>query len=175
MKEEWKEIKYYPNYMVSNMGRVKSLNYRRTGREKIMKPSKMNSGYLLICLRKNGVKKFYSLHRLVAMAFLPNPNNYPQVNHKDENKQNNCIKNIEWCDAKYNLHYGTARERTIKGLINNSKISKPVIKMDKTNKIIAEFPSIAEVQRQLGFSKSSISKCCLGKQKTCGGYKWKYK
>ena len=131
---------------------------------------------LIVKIKEKGGKKIYSLHRLVAMAFLPNYYNYPQVNHKDENKQNNCIENLEWCDAKYNLHYGTARERTIKGLINNSKISKPVLQINKdTNKIITEFPSINEVERQLGFSKSSISKCCLGKQNTCGGFIWKFK
>lgn len=168
MKEIWKEITGYPNYMVSNKGNVKSLNYNHTGREKIMKQYYQQTGYLLIGLSNNG-KKWYLVHRLVAQAFIPNPNNLPQVNHKDENKQNNCVQNLEWCNQKYNMNYGTRNK------IVAEKLSKPVLQMDKTNKIIAEFPSIMEVKRQLGISQSSISMCCKGKRKTCGGYKWKFK
>ena len=178
MEEEWKDIKDYPNYMVSNLGIVKSIGrwvykeYRgkRWQREKILKSSVNKDGYLFVGLYKNRKVKYFRIHRLVAEAFIKNPNNYPQVNHKDENKQNNCVKNLEWCDAKYNNNYGTKNKRIAE------KLSKPVLQIDKiTNEVIAEFPSIIEVQRQLGINQSTISKCCLGKQNTCGGYKWQFK
>ena len=169
--EIWKDISGYEGlYQVSNLGRVKSLDYNHTGREKIMKPSVDKNGYLYVCFRKNGVKKWYKLHRLVAQAFISNPNNYPQVNHKDENPFNNFVNNLEWCDAKYNINYGTRTERVAE------KKSKQVLQIDKnTNKLIAEFPSLTEVERQFGISKSSISKCCKGKLNTAGKYKWQYK
>lgn len=165
MKEEWKNIKGYSNYMVSNKGRVKSLgrwvNYKNKGKrwkkEKIMKPSVDKIGYLLIGLWKNGKQKFFTVHRLVAQAFIPNPNNLPQVNHKDENKENNVVKNLEYCDAKYNNNYGTRLER-----ITNGKCSKPVLQYDLNGNFIKEWPSTMEVQRQLGFANTHISRCCKG-------------
>lgn len=193
--EEWREIEGYPNYMVSNLGRVKSLgrwiNGKNKGKrwqeEKILKQQLLNCGYLYIELYKNKKGKNFRVHRLVAEAFIPNPYNLPFINHKDENKQNNCVENLEWCDHIYNVNYGTARERTIKGLINHSKTSKPVLQIDKnTNEVIAEFPSIMEVQRQLGFANTHISDCCKGgyfyKERNkwvnvsqAYGYIWKYK
>ena len=91
MEEIWKIIEGYPNYMVSNKGRVKSLNYHRERKEKIMENKKTKTGYLRITLNKNGKYKTFAVHRLVAEAFIPNPNNLPEVNHKDENKQNNFV------------------------------------------------------------------------------------
>lgn len=189
MEEIWKNIKGYPNYMVSNLGRVKSLNYNHTGIEKIMKPSVSKRGYLLICLRKNRKVKYFKVHRLVAEAFIKNPNNYPQVNHKNEIKDDNRVENLEYCDAKYNSNYGTRNKRVAeakkgKKLSEETKNkiseanSKPVLQINKnTSEVIAEFPSIKEVERQLGFSKSNISKCCNNKlhHNTAYGFKWKYK
>ena len=180
--EIWKEIKDYPNYMVSNLGRVKSLGrwvykeYRgkRWQIEKILKPSVDKDGYLFVCLWKNGKLKYFRIHRLVAQAFIQNPNNLPQVNHKNEMKVDNRVENLEYCDAKYNINYGTRNER-IAEKTTNGKLSKQVLQMDKTNKIIAEYPSLREVQRQLGINNAHISQCCNGKQNTAGGYKWKYK
>ena len=186
MKEIWKDIRNYDGlYQVSNTGKIKSLNYRHTGREKMLKLSVNNKGYLYVVLYKNGVKKFYRINRLVAEAFISNPNNYPCVNHKDENKTNNfvCINedgtvdfkksNLEWCDQKYNNNYGTRLERVAEKT-TNGKCSKPVLQIDQlTDAIIAEFPSINEVERQLGISH--ISECCNGKRNTSYGYKWKYK
>ena len=178
-KEIWKTINNYEGlYQVSNTGKVKSLNYNHTGREKILKNHKDKDGYLIVVLCKEGKQKTFKVHRLVAQAFIPNPNNLPQVNHKDENKQNNCVENIEWCDAKYNINYGTARERMAEKQKGNTRGSKPVIQIDKhTNEVINEWISASEAQRQLGIQSSSISQCCTNYpgHKSAGGYKWKYK
>lgn len=174
MEEIWKYIDGYPNYMVSNMGRVKSLNYNKTGKEKLLKPSKQNCNYLMITLSNNGKRKMFLIHRLVADAFIPNPDNLPQVNHKDEDKTNNCATNLEYCDRKYNINWGTGVKRSAK-YRTNGKCSKAVLQYDLVGNFIKEFPSLKEVQRQLGYDTGSISNCCRGKAKTSGGYKWRYK
>lgn len=123
MEEIWKDIKGYEGlYQISNLGRVKSLNYKRTGIEEILKSKKMRNGYLRITLNKNGKYKTFAVHRLVAEAFINNPNNLPEVNHKDEDKQNNCVWNLEYCDRRYNVNYGTRNKRvseTVKGEKNH--------------------------------------------------------
>ena len=174
MEEIWKDIKGYEGlYKVSNTGKIKSLNYRHTGREKMLNLSVNNKGYLIVKLWKNRKFKSFRLHRLVAEAFIPNPNNLPFINHKSEIKTQNNVENLEWCDAKYNNNYGTRKERVAEKTING-KCSKTVLQIDKnTNEVISEFPSIHQVERQLGISH--ISECCLGKRNTAGKYKWKYK
>lgn len=116
--EEWKDIKGYEGlYQVSNLGRVRSLSRYVKHRTiyilkgKLLKQRTRGKGYLAVTLCKNSKLKHYYVHRLVAEAFIPNPNNLPQVNHKDENKSNNCVDNLEWCDDKYNTNYGTRNER----------------------------------------------------------------
>ena len=123
MCEEWRTIKDYEGlYEISNMGRVKSLpkcaftsnpyftGYRHT-KEKILKGGTTKLGYKTVTLRKNGKGKFIYIHRLVAEAFIPNPNDLPEVNHKDENPANNCVDNLEWCTHIYNGNYGTVKKR----------------------------------------------------------------
>ena len=165
-KEIWKDINGYEGlYQVSNFGRVKSLNYRRTGREEILTPQMNTNGYLTVQLWKNEKRKSCLVHRLVAMAFIPNPNNLPEVNHKDEDKTNNCVWNLEWCDCKYNINYGTRTEKT----------TKTVLQLNKdTGEVIKEWPSANEVQRQLGYKQGAISMCCLGKCNQAYGFKWQY-
>ena len=165
MKEIFKNIQGYENlYQISSNGRVKSLNYNHTGKERILKPAKYNCGYLMVGLWKQGKSKRYLVHRLVALHFIPNPNNLPQVNHKDEDKTNNQVNNLEWCDSLYNINYGTRNQRVVESL------SKKVLCVE-TGKI---YPSISEVQREFGFSKGNISKCCNGKLKQMYGFHWRY-
>ena len=171
MKEIWKDIEGYEKlYQVSNLGNVKSLNYRHTGKEKLLKTAKDKDGYLRVGLYKDGKTKNCSVHRLVAFAFIPNPDNLPQVNHIDENKQNNISSNLEFCDAKYNINYGTHNKRQSESRTNYPKFSKQVLCVETG--II--YPSLSQVEREFNFSKASISKCCLGKQQTCGNFHWRY-
>ena len=106
MKEEWRDIKGYEGkYKVSNLGRVYSF-YKR----ECLEPGEVK-GYLQVSLYKNGKRNIFNVHRLVALHFIPNSNNYKEVNHKDENKQNNRVDNLEWCDRKYNQNYGSRTQR----------------------------------------------------------------
>ena len=116
-REIWKDIRGYEGkYQVSNIGNVRSLNYRGVkGKVKRLKTECNNCGYILVFLYKECKPKGYSVHRLVAEAFIPNPNNLPQVNHKDENKANNCVWNLEWCTREYNRNYGTCPQRVSDG------------------------------------------------------------
>lgn len=159
MKQEiWKDITGYEGlYQVSNLGRVKSL---KNDKEKILKPAISSKGYLFVNLYKQQKTTHYKVHRIVAKAFIPNPNNLPQVNHKDEDKTNNCVINLEWCTAKYNINYGTAIERR----------SKQVLCVE-TNKI---YQSLSEIKRQLGFGIGNIWSCCNSKIKQAYGYTWRY-
>lgn len=121
MKETWKPIKNYEGlYEVSNKGQVRSLNYKRTGEIKILKLRVNKYGYLQVHLSKNGKHYAKSIHRLVAQTFIPNPNNYSQVNHKDEKRDNNNVENLEWCNCKYNNNYGN-RNKKISESISGEK------------------------------------------------------
>ena len=170
--EVFKDIKGYDGlYQISNYGRVKSLKY---GKEKILKLCLGGDGYLKVQLWKKGKQKKYFVHRLVAEAFIPNQDNLPQVNHKDEVKTNNCVENLEWCTAKYNLDYNEGQKRRAEKNING-KLSKSVYQYTLNGNFIKEWSSTHEVERQLGYDDSNISRCCLGKRPTAYGYKWKYK
>lgn len=176
MTEIWKDVEGYEGcYQVSNFGRVKSLgngNARNPNfqKERIMKASKNKYGYFRICLCKDGKHKYYSIHRLVAIAFIPNPNNLPQVNHKDECKTNNRVDNLEWCSVKYNMTYATRIQRFIESDTNNPKKSKKVLCIE-TGVI---YPSTKQVEREFGFSHNNISYACSGKYKQAYGFHWKY-
>lgn len=173
--EIWRPVVGYEGlYEVSNMGRVRSLNYNRTGKVKVLKNVlQVRDGYLFVCLRKNGEQKIKKIHRLVAEAFIPNPDNLPQVNHKDEDKTNNCSWNLEFCDQFYNNHYSKNWLRAIPAAVKTN--SKPVLQFTKTGELIAEFFSAADAERKTGIWATTISKVCLGKQKTAGSYIWKFK
>lgn len=112
--EIWKDIQGYEGlYQISNKGRVKSLHYKVGNKEEILKPHSRKE-YYAIGLFKNGKQHHYGIHRLVAIAFIPNPNNLPIVNHKDINQHNNCVENLEWCTAQYNSTYADAIEKRVK-------------------------------------------------------------
>ena len=154
MEEEWRDIKDFPNYQVSNLGNVKSLNYNKTGKVKFLKPSlNKNSKYYQITLCKGGNEQRFYIHRLVAETFLPNPDNLPQVHHLDENKYNNCIENLCWSSVKDNNNYGTRNERAAKSNSikqkNNPKKSTPIKCFDLETNETTYYPSIREAARQL--------------------------
>lgn len=167
--EIWKDVEGYEGlYQVSSEGRVKSLGNNKTRKEKILKNCKDKDGYLYVLLCKEGKKKYFTIHRLVAKAFLSNPNNLLEVNHKDENKQNNCVENLEWCDCKYNINYGTRTERFIK-----SK-SIPILQFTKDGDFVRRWDGIRQVERELGINNRSICSCLKGKTKSAGNFRWCY-
>lgn len=181
-KEYWRPILNYEDlYEVSNFGRVRSLDTYRKSKNgtvrfckgRILKPFTNTSGYLQVDLFKNGKKKFHLVHRLVVEAFLPNPDNLPEVNHKDENKLNNNVENLEFCDRKYNNTYGT-RIKRVAEKNTNGKISKKVLQYDLEGNFIREWASTRECGRN-GYEQSSVAACCRGKLKTHKDSIWKYK
>ena len=171
MLEIWKDVKGYEGlYQVSNTGKVRSLHYRKTDKVCELKPYLMKTGYCRVHLHKpNGEIEDFLIHRLVAEAFIPNPDNLPQVNHKDECKTNNCVENLEWCDNFYNSNYGTHNERVGKAH------SKTVFQITLDGKFVKEWKSTREVERILGINTTCISLACRGIYKTAGGYIWRYK
>ena len=165
-KELWKDIKNYEgHYQVSNFGRVKSIKF---GKEIILKPVTDRHGYLIVGLWKNNKQKTYKVHRLVMEAFIPNTDNLPCVNHKDEDKTNNNVENLEWCTYTYNNNYGTRIERISK------RRSKTVLQYDLEGNFIREWESSAECGRN-GFNQGHVAACCQGKLKKHKDSIWRYK
>ena len=181
--ENWKDIQGYEGkYQVSDCGNVKSLArdvYNPRGNvyhleEKILVPLLNSKGYQFVHLYKNGTSKAILIHRLVAMAFIPNSENKPMINHKDENPLNNCVDNLEWCTASYNANYGTRNARIIQNRrsykLENNPRAKAVFCVE-LNKI---FDCAIRAGEELGVCASSISQVCKGKLKTAGKLHWKY-
>lgn len=176
MCEVWKPISGYEGlYEISNYGNVRSLerykvyrNELRTIHAKILKYNTITSGYKQVALYKSGKRKCLLIHRLVAEAFIDNPHNLPQVNHKDGNKTNNNVANLEWCTAKENMVHSV--EHNIRTDL------KPVDMFSKAGEYIKTFNCIREAGRVLGIKHHNISMCCRGKYgyKTAGGYIWKF-
>ena len=190
--EEWRPVIGYEGlYEVSNLGKIKSLNYNHTKQEKILRQVKMKNGYLYVNLYKNAKMKLCRIHKLVANAFLENPNNYTCVNHKDEDKTNNCVDNLEWCDHKYNVNFGTGIKRRVTNTdykartnkidykaisekqINDPNKSKKVYQYDKQGNLIKIWESANECKRN-GFNQGHVSACCRNESKSHKGFKWSY-
>lgn len=171
MKEIWKDIPNYEGlYQVSNLGRVKS--FRKSSKfhcqdEFILKPSVANNGYVQVTLYKDTKRHKFLVHRLVAEAFLSNPNNYPQVNHKDENRTNNIVTNLEWCSAEYNNAYGTAKVRSI-----DTK-STPIEQLTFDGKVIAIYRSTKIAANLLNINPGTL-KSAISKGTQCNGYFWRF-
>lgn len=181
-EEIWKDVEGYEGYyQVSSLGRVRSVDreivysngkvHLFKGRILIARQDK--DGYLSVILSKNNKIKGYRVHRLVAQAFIPNPDNLPCVNHKDETPFHNNVDNLEWCTIRYNTNYGSGIERAKEKLINHPKKSKIVYQYDLNGNLISIYPSTHECGR-LGFNRGHVGECCNGKEKTHKGYIWRY-
>jgi hypothetical protein len=188
MNEIWKDIIGYEGYyQVSNIGNVRSvnrqyvdiLNRKRLVKSKPLKQQLAFANYYKVDFKVNKIRKTITVHRLVAIAFLSNPENKPTVNHKDGNKCNNNVNNLEWATYSENNQHAVdilRRKSKWTGILgkDNPK-SKTVIQYDKNNNKINEFAGTHEAERMTGISYKHISSCCLNKRKTTGGYIWKYK
>ena len=187
-KEEWKDIKGFEGlYQVSNLGRVKSLKRFKKGKndssipvkEKILKPGISHNGYYLVCLHKQSTQKNYYIHRLVFEAFNGQIPENMQVNHINEIKTDNRLSNLNLMTCKENINYGTRNARSANKcfiiLKNRKDQSKPVLQFTLEGFMVKEYPSIKQVERELGFYTSNIVNCCKGKLKQAYGFKWKYK
>ena len=192
MNEIWKTAVYdgeiYEElYKVSNLGKILSLNYNHTGRERLMNPSTDKDGYFKVELWKNRKPKTCYVHRLIAETFLPNPENKPQVNHKiegDKGKKINMVifntdgsinkekSTIEWVTAKENSNYATRNERMAKTK-TNGKRSKRVLQLSLTGDLVREWPSASECGRN-GFHFGNVAACCRGERKSADGFRWMY-
>ena len=208
MIEEWRKIRINKNgidydfsdaYEVSNMGNIRSIDryiVDTNGRRRFIKGIKRTpiidkDGYLLVSLWKNGKGGMFKIHRIVCTMFLPNPTNLPIINHKDEDKTNNCVDNLEWCDAEYNSNYGTAidrrvdaykkqwceeqRKKVLETRRKNDSISAPKYVLQicpLTNCIIKMYSSASEAQRETKILH--IDAVCRGERNKAGGYKWIY-
>ena len=168
MKEEWRDIKGYEGlYQVSNLGRVKSLKKRFYGL--IMKVA-MSDGYVTIGLRKNGKRKVFKMHRLVAINFIPNIHNKKIVNHINGVKYDNRLENIEWCTQKENVRHAFDI-----GCRNNNHFKSKIEMYTINGEFIKSFNSIKDACLETGLKSSLISRVCSGVRNHTGGYKWKYK
>ena len=180
--EIWRPIRDFENlYEVSNLARVRSLDrtidlvskkgnpYQVTARGRILKQRKNGTNnYLFVALYDGDRVRIALVHRLVAEAFIPNPDNLPEVNHKDEDKTNNLPSNLEWCEHKYNMHFGTGLQRRAK------KQGKRVEQLTMAGQHVAYFDTLGEVVRATGYNKTSIWTCCVNQNKTAYGYQWRY-
>ena len=164
MQEVWKDISGYEGYyQVSNLGRVRNIKFNRE-----LKACFDNYGYLLVVLSKCGKYRTRTVHRLVAETFIPNPDNLPQVNHKNEIKADNRSQNLEWCTNLYNNNYGTKKERLAKFRM------KRVKQYDRNGNFVKDWDSISMAEKELNIDHSCILRCCKLRQKTAGGFVWRY-
>ena len=178
MKEVWKDVVGFEEaYQVSNFGRIKRKertdSNNRTHKERIMSPSMYSNGYMNVELRMNNKKRRTSVHRLVAEAFIDNPLNLPQINHKDENKANNHVSNLEWCTAQYNIRYkdGVKRRRATAILNSNA-----VCKYSLEGEFIEKFECATDAAISVNGNCTEILSCCHHRAHSLSykGYMWRF-
>lgn len=179
----WKPVPGYEAlYEVSNAGDVRNTEYLSSRTNciisrpvpRVLRQETSHDGYKRVVLSNNGKHRHFSVHRLVAMAFVPNPNNMPQINHIDENPANNRADNLEWCNGKQNCNHGGHCQRIAIRQTNNPSRSKPVRQLDMDGNFIKEYPSTREAERQTGVACEQISRCCKGRNHHAGGCRWEY-
>lgn len=182
MDEFWKIVDgYNGKYEISNLGRVKKND---DNGYKILKPHISSTGYLSVHLYSGEFgtdtykDRLVTVHRLVAMHFIDNPNNYPIINHKDENKENNTESNLEWCTAKYNVNYSLSRRRLTDddGYVRAipRKLTRSVNQITLDGVFVMMHDNVAAIKKSLGYNAWSISQCCNGKRKSAYGYVWEW-
>jgi len=180
MQEVWKGIAgYEENYQVSNLGNVRSLNYQGHGYVRNLVPKVNNRGRLWVELRKGERIRQMLIHRLVAEAFIPNPNEFPQINHKDENPKNNNVCNLEWCTCSYNVKYSCDRhpERAKNRKSSPTRrrmLQKNVVQTDLDGNVIKVWEDCRTICTEKHYNQWSISQCCDGKRNTAYGFRWHY-
>ena len=168
MEEIWKDIKGFEGlYQVSNFGRVKSFPRKgtQTTKERIIKFTKSNKNYLVANLKNNNIQQSFSIHRLVAQAFIPNPDNLPQVNHIDGNKQNNNVNNLEWCTNKQNRCHASC---------NHLLYTRHINQFDLEGNFIKEWNSITEASKFYNIKYNSLWSACNNKKGVYNGFIWRY-
>lgn len=160
---EWRTVVEYERYEVNQFGDI-----RHKQRKHVLSPRPNAAGYLYVAFNIEGHRKNFAVHRIVANAFIPNPNNYSEVNHIDSNKTNNCVENLEWVDSSQNKKHAYQKQE------NKTCRGKMVEQYSLQDEYIRTFNSVSEAAQFLGCSVGAISNCCLGRTKTSQGYKWKY-
>lgn len=170
MQEIWKDIPGYEGlYQISNLGRVKSYMERAKVPGEIIKATAtMKNGYHTTSLYKNGKTVTKLIHRMVAEAFVDNPYGYKEINHKDENKNNNCADNLEWCTRKYNQNFGSCISR------GSEKQSKRILQFSLDGTFIGAYVRAHSIEKKLGLSRGVIGKCCRLEMPTAAGFVWRY-
>lgn len=163
--EIWKPINNYEDYQISNFGNVRHF-------DKPLKPC--GKTYYCVTLCKNGTTKNYNIHRLVAEAFIPNPDKLECVNHIDENKLNNRVDNLEWMSRGDNTNYGHGHQKMVETKIKKGTMYKKKVIQLLNNKIISIYESAKEASLQTGINHSNIIRVCKGERTNAGGYQWQY-
>lgn len=162
-KAEWKQVLEHPNYEVNSKGEI-----RHKIRKHILKPRSNKGGYMYVNFKVNGKNTNFAVHRIVANAFLPNPNGYIEVNHKDYDKTNNCLENLEWVSSSTNKRHAFLKQG------NRDSRAKGVNQFSKDGKFIKTFSSVTEAAKEMNCCVSAISNCCLGRTKTSQGFRWSF-
>lgn len=163
VEKEWRTVIECDKYEVNQFGEI-----RHKKRKQILKPRPNRSGYEYVNFSINGQHKNFAIHRIVANAFIPNPNGYIEVNHKDYNKSNNCVDNLEWITSSNNKNHA------YKKIKNRITRGKEVEQYTKTGEYVKTYDTVSDAAKAMGCCVSAISNCCLGRTKTSMGFQWRF-